>query len=61
MLAKIQIYLKVSRIKPKSVNIPNLTSRFTNRCSQNEILISLSCLMRQINIEDENISDNDFF
>ena len=37
LLAKIQIYLKVNRIKPKSINIPNLTSGFTNRCSQSEI------------------------
>lgn len=35
-----------------------MASGFTNCCSQDEILISLSCLMRPITTEDESISNN---
>lgn len=58
LLAKIQLYVKVNGIKPKSVSIPNLASGFTNCCSVDEILISLSCLMRPITTQDESISNN---
>lgn len=61
MLTEIQIYVEVNGIKPKSVNIPNLASGFANCCSQDEILISLSCLMRPITTEDESITNNHVF